>query len=104
MFNTFVDFESGLAIKSFNGIAVTLDTQVFAILKNPTKFKDVVIDDKIVRLYDDIEYYTPETIPKYQDAFNALNKTQQQAHKNTTNYQHKTCRSHAGLSSQAIRM
>mgnify|MGYP007128797955 CR=1 FL=1 len=29
---------------------------------------------------------------------------QQQAHKNTTNYQHKTCRSHAGLSSQAIRM
>jgi len=83
MFNTFVDFESGLAIKSFNGIAVTLDTQVFAILKNPTKFKDVVIDDKMVRLYDDIEYYTPETIPKYQDAFNALNKTQQQTHTKT---------------------
>ena len=83
MFNTFVDFESGLAIKSFNGIAVTLDTQVFAILKNPTKFKDVVIDDKIVRLYDDIEYYTPETIPKYQDAFNALSKTQQQTHTKT---------------------
>jgi len=83
MFNTFVDFESGLAIKSFNGIAVTLDTQVFAILKNPTKFKDVVIDDKMVRLYDDIEYYTPETIPKYQDAFNSLSKTQQQTHTKT---------------------
>jgi len=81
--NTFVDVETGLAIKAFDGIAVTLDSQVFAILKDPTKFKDVLINNKTVRLFDDIEYYTPKTIPKYKDAFNALNKKQQKTHTKT---------------------